>query len=100
MDWISWCFLELVAMCVCGEILSVYFGDDSLCQASFRRCCRRSCISNFCYLLNSSVALPIAIASRCGKYLHRQVRGSCRVVVVIVVIVVVVVVVVVEVESC
>ena len=37
------------------------------------------------------VSLPIAV--RCGKYLHRQVRGSCRVVAVVVVAVVVVVVV-------
>ena len=43
--------------------------------------------ANLCYLLD----LPIAV--HCGKYLHREIRGSCCVVVVVVVVVVV------EVES-
>ena len=83
-------------MCVCvgGNSLCVVWGRFSLSGFISPLLPEKSYLTaNLCYLLDSLVALPIAV--RCGKYLHRQVRGSCRVVVVIVFVVVVVVIVVV-----
>ena len=86
-------------MCVGGGNFSLYALGMILSVRRRFAVAAGEVVSDCKSLLSSQFFGCLPIALRCGKYLHRQVRGSCRVVAVVVVVGVVVVVVVVEVES-